>query len=281
MADRLLREGFADSDRVNALSDWAHRVFSHLIVRADDTGRIDARPEMAKSHLFPSGTTRRASDVSKAFQELVKRDLAILYEYAGKPYLQVMRWRCCGSAQTSKYPWKDGRYDVTYVDWYTTDGIKQFVSTSIPSGPQEPPPRPPADPVATPTTGQIRKGGLGGLNAYLISKTGRNSKKEELKKLVVEIPLLLRTKEFVEIWEEWVSHRTQIRHPLKSLTAERQLKMLAELGIDRAIAALKHSITNGWQGIFEPSGNRRHEETPEEFGRRIASAGKGSNGSEA
>ena len=31
-----------------------------------------------------------------------------------------------------------------------------------------------------------------------------------------------------------------------------QLAKLADMGEERAIAALKHSMTNGWQGIFEP-----------------------------
>ncbi len=33
-----------------------------------------------------------------------------------------------------------------------------------------------------------------------------------------------------------------------------QLLALAEMGEPRATAAIKHSIANGWQGIFEPKG---------------------------
>ena len=35
------------------------------------------------------------------------------------------------------------------------------------------------------------------------------------------------------------------------MAMQRQLKALSEMGPDRAVAAIEHSIRNGWQGIFE------------------------------
>ena len=37
--------------------------------------------------------------------------------------------------------------------------------------------------------------------------------------------------------------------------AKRQLKMLVRIGASRAVAAIEHSILQGWQGIFEPKVN--------------------------
>jgi hypothetical protein len=59
---------------------------------------------------------------------------------------------------------------------------------------------------------------------------------------------------FRETWELWRKHRTEIRKPLKPTATNQQLTKLKEMGEQRAIAAIKHSIGNGWTGIFEPTG---------------------------
>ncbi len=66
------------------------------------------------------------------------------------------------------------------------------------------------------------------------------------------LPPELRTKEFSEAWSDWVQHRAEIRKPLKPTSAANKLLQLARLGPERAVAAIRHSIGNGWQGIFEP-----------------------------
>lgn len=58
--------------------------------------------------------------------------------------------------------------------------------------------------------------------------------------------------EFTEAWEDWLKHRQEIGHPLKPTAAMNALKKLADMGEPRAIAAIRHSIANGWQGLFEP-----------------------------
>lgn len=58
---------------------------------------------------------------------------------------------------------------------------------------------------------------------------------------------------FREAWELWEQHRREIRKPLKPTATKRQLANLKELGEQRAIAAINHSIGQGWTGIFEPT----------------------------
>ena len=58
--------------------------------------------------------------------------------------------------------------------------------------------------------------------------------------------------EFKEIWGQWLEHRHQIRKPATALAQRQQLQTLKGWGAQRAILALRHSISNGWQGIFEP-----------------------------
>jgi hypothetical protein len=53
-------------------------------------------------------------------------------------------------------------------------------------------------------------------------------------------------------WSNWEQHRIEIKKKLTPTTKRQQLAKLAEMGEARAIAALKHSLAGGWQGIFEP-----------------------------
>lgn len=68
-----------------------------------------------------------------------------------------------------------------------------------------------------------------------------------------EIPETLKTPEFLAAWTEWTRHRREIRKPLKPTSTKAQLRDLAEMGVQRAIAAIRYTISKGWQGIREPS----------------------------
>lgn len=68
-----------------------------------------------------------------------------------------------------------------------------------------------------------------------------------------ELPLLLNTKPFRDAWELWLEHRKQKRATLTSLAARMQLDDLELMGEQRAIAAIRHSIKQGYTGLFEPS----------------------------
>jgi hypothetical protein len=79
------------------------------------------------------------------------------------------------------------------------------------------------------------------------------------------LPGELDTPEFHAAWERWLTHRKEIRHPLRPTTQASQLKKLAAWGAARAVAALEQSITNGWQGIFEPRDESRAGESIDDF----------------
>lgn len=61
---------------------------------------------------------------------------------------------------------------------------------------------------------------------------------------------------FAEAWEDWQQHRTEKRKPITPLSAKKALADLAKMGEPRAIAAINHSIANGYQGIYEPDAPR-------------------------
>lgn len=66
-------------------------------------------------------------------------------------------------------------------------------------------------------------------------------------------------------WLEWVQHRREIKKKLTPTAVEKQLKALAEMGEQRALAAIDHTIRNGWVGIREPENPRAGP--PKEFDR--------------
>jgi DNA-binding PadR family transcriptional regulator len=59
------------------------------------------------------------------------------------------------------------------------------------------------------------------------------------------------SEQFLKAWTAWETHRKEARKPMTPSTITRQLKKLSELGEAKSIAAIEHSITCGYQGIFE------------------------------
>jgi hypothetical protein len=81
-------------------------------------------------------------------------------------------------------------------------------------------------------------------------------------KLDLAIPPELDDPRFLEVWQEWIKHRSEIRKKLTPSASKKQLKKLAGWGLERAINAIEHSIAGGWQGIFEEGsggGKRRYD----------------------
>jgi hypothetical protein len=66
------------------------------------------------------------------------------------------------------------------------------------------------------------------------------------------VPELLRSAEFRESWIDWLVHRAELGKKTTNNCKRQQLSKLAGMGKARAVNALRHSVSNGWQGIFEP-----------------------------
>lgn len=130
MPNRIVREGFLDSEAINALGDPAECFYHRLLLAADDAGRMDGRVEMLRARLFPL-SSRRASDVEKQLSECVRLGLVIPYEWDGKPFVQLAKWQRCSPCTNSKFPWRDGGHKIAYVKRETRDGEKEFVLTSL------------------------------------------------------------------------------------------------------------------------------------------------------
>lgn len=78
------------------------------------------------------------------------------------------------------------------------------------------------------------------------------------KSAAVEIPKELATPEFLEWWEKWLEYLRAKRKSPSVHTQELQLKFLQEMG-SRAVASVKNSIRNNWQGLFDPNQGAEHQ----------------------
>ena len=92
MGNRLLKESICTSENIDALPPFAETFFYRLIVNCDDYGRMDARPDILASSLFPLRRTMPDRKIRDALQALIDADLIQMYTVNGKPYLQMKTW---------------------------------------------------------------------------------------------------------------------------------------------------------------------------------------------
>ena len=91
MPNRILKESICTSENIDKLSAFNETVFYRLIVNCDDFGRLDARPKILASRLFPLKDIR-AAQIENALRALTSAELVTLYEVNGKPFLQMNTW---------------------------------------------------------------------------------------------------------------------------------------------------------------------------------------------
>lgn len=103
MPNRIIREGFLDSEPINSMNDFNQLMFVRLLLVVDDYGRIDARPELLRSKCFPI-SDRRLSDISQSITELASKELIFLYEVDCKQYLEIKEFRQRLRVMKSRYP---------------------------------------------------------------------------------------------------------------------------------------------------------------------------------
>ena len=87
------------------------------------------------------------------------------------------------------------------------------------------------------------------------------------------VPAGLDTAEFRAAWADWGRHRAEKRAKLTPTATRQQLAKLAAMGVDRAVAALRHSIAQGYTGVFEDR-NGRAAADPYAGGREFVRRGK-------
>jgi biotin operon repressor len=89
-----------------------------------------------------------------------------------------------------------------------------------------------------------------------------NKNKRETSKQKESLTLPFDETAFVDAWKDWIQHRKEKKKPLTPTSIKLQLQTLEDMGVDRAIAAIKISIEKGWTGIFEANGSPYNSKKP-------------------
>jgi len=98
-------------------------------------------------------------------------------------------------------------------------------------------------------------------DASPLERKGRDQGREEN-----ALTLPFDSEKFSQAWKLWVSHRAEIKKKLTPSSIQGQLAEFEEWGEARAIAAIRHTIKMGWQGIREPdSGGFQKTKKASEF----------------
>ena len=89
------------------------------------------------------------------------------------------------------------------------------------------------------------------------SENGSKPKKQKLTPesaiKLIPIDLTLRNLNFLPVWQAWIEHR--LSHPKGPPTLgalQEHMRICAQLGEARAIAAIRHSIAGNYLSIYEP-----------------------------
>jgi uncharacterized protein YdaU (DUF1376 family) len=70
------------------------------------------------------------------------------------------------------------------------------------------------------------------------------------------LPEPLNTDSFKEAWKRFVKYRTERKKPIYQTSMESKWKQMESWGVDSAIQAIENTISNGWQGVFPPHGEK-------------------------
>ena len=119
MPNRIIKESICTSDNLDQLSAFQETCFYRLLVNCDDFGRMDARPKILASKLFPLKDIR-ASQMEDALRALTSAELVTLYTVGGKPFLQMNTWERHQQirAKKSKYPAPESKDSVSDSNCY-------------------------------------------------------------------------------------------------------------------------------------------------------------------
>ena len=157
MPNRLIKESVCTSENVDQLTAFQETFFYRLIVNCDDYGRMDARPQILASKLYPLKGIRM-NQITDALRALTSAELITIYQVNGKPFLQMKTWDRHQQirAHKSKYPSPDDSNGNQMI----SDDINcnQIISddSKCPRNPIQSNPNPESNPNPNPTRTRAR-----------------------------------------------------------------------------------------------------------------------------
>jgi len=93
MPNRIIREGWVDSEKIDLLKADEECFFLRLCLKADDYGRFSANPKLLRSALYPLKDDARDADISRKLAAAEQAGLIRCYEVDNKRYLQITEFR--------------------------------------------------------------------------------------------------------------------------------------------------------------------------------------------
>lgn len=141
MPNRIIKSSICSSDTIDSLNWFQEVMFYRLIVNCDDYGRMDARPKLLKSMLFPIKERITIKEVEDALQKLADAGCVVLYEVKGKPYLYLPSWEVHQNirAKKSKYPApEEGKITSNCKQMNTDENICKQMNTDENKCPRNP-----------------------------------------------------------------------------------------------------------------------------------------------
>lgn len=229
MPSRIIREGWLESERINALDPAAERFFLRLCLRADDFGRYHANPTLLRSNLFPLKEDVRSTDIPRWLAACEKAGLLRCYSADAKPYLVIRKFDQRTRAEKSKFPEPppdDGLLpgicltEVSHPRTYS-ESEADTKSESKAGYPSAPPPAP-AGELALGSLLEAQPTGPTVVSAEVIyaayprkvAKQDAIKAIEKTMKRIAPLRLLERTQAFAKATEAWTDHdRQYIPHP--------------------------------------------------------------------
>jgi hypothetical protein len=103
MPNRILRDWTA-SARMEQLSPGAEILFTRLIMKVDDYGRMNGNPVFVKNSVFPLRETVSSMEVCGWMQELLNLGILIAYEVQGKIFIQIQDFNQILRQKFEKHP---------------------------------------------------------------------------------------------------------------------------------------------------------------------------------
>lgn len=215
-------EFFTDED-IGDLSPLDRLLFIGLWCQADKEGRLKDKPRTIKQVCLPYDK----HDIEQALSRLCSGGFIYRYSVEGNDIIQIRTWAKNQNPHHTEQPSK------------------------LPAPPE-------SLSIFTP----LRNGSTTESTPCNNGEDSSHSQKQEprTKNQEQAIPeVLAACSEFNEWWSKWQIHRTEIKKPLTRTQMETQLAKFAEWGAERSVKAMRHTISQGWQGIREDEPANGHQ----------------------
>ncbi len=215
MPNRILRD-WTDSEALSSVSAHAERLFTRVLMKMDDYGCYVGNPSLLRANLFPLLVDRiREADISLWIAECEKAGMVRSYVSGGKQFIFVPKHGQRPRDSVRKHP--------------------------------APPPEIDESPQIAASCGETRP------KTKTYSETNSETRDEDD---AGEPPGVLGCDSFKAAWKEYTEYRRLSKFKkLLPASVGKLWRKMEPWGTTEAIDAINTTISNGWQGIFQPKPN--------------------------